>query len=157
MFDRHYCYLMVKAKNREHVTTLIQTLNHHPRRATHPHRAHGAIEGVQLQISYKDEKDLEKTLESIRKDGSCDGIHHQYTYSAHMTSEMKEALIASIVFSSEIYAASFVGLIAVNHNNLVVLPKELVFQLIDDIIFSSIVPALAAFLLNLRERLRSRE
>lgn len=141
---------MLKAKSREDASTLLDVLDKHPKKATHPHRVFGSIDGVEVQMKYKDETELKDIVDSLKGNASCAGIHHQNTYRAHMTSVTQAAIISSIFFALEVYGVTLVGFFAINY-------KSLSLSLLEEVIFPSIVPAFASFGLSLREKLRKND
>lgn len=138
---------MLKAKSREDATTLITVLENHPKKATQPKRVFGSIDGVQVQIKYKDEAELKSIVDCLNGDNSCSGIHSKHVYQAYMTSVTHTAIISSIFFALEIYAVTLIGFLAFNYN-------KLSLPWLEEIIFPSVVPAFASFGLSLREKLR---
>lgn len=150
MFKRNYCYLVLRAKTREDTSTLIDILENHPKKATHPTRVFGSIDGVAVQMKYKDEKELKEIVDNLKGNASCSGIHHQHAYQARMTSVTQTAIISSMAFALEVYGVTIIGFLAVKYNNLSL-------TLLEEVIFPSVVPAFAAFGLSLREKLKKND
>lgn len=137
----------MKAKSREDATTLIGVLEGHPKKATHPSRVFGSIDGVQVQMKYKDDVELKEIVDNLKGDASCSGVHHKHTYQARMTSVTQTAIINSISFALEVYAVTIIGFLAVKYN-------ALSLSLLEEVLFPSVVPAFASFGLALREKLK---
>lgn len=128
----------------------MDVLESHPKKATHPRRVFGAIDGVEVQMKYKDADELKNIVDNLKGDNSCAGIQHQYTYEAHMPSVTQAAVISSILFALEVYGVTIIGFLAVKYNNLSL-------TLVEEVIFPSVVPAFATFGLSLREKLKKHD